>query len=196
MKITTNFVQSPVRLARPLAIGLWGLVGVVAVTGLSLWHATIDTRNEIPDLRERLTQLDQRRHELAAQPVLPVAELRQLKQRVAALNVLSSNRGHSVGSLLADLEQWLPDQAWLVSLHDRAKEGEVLVSPMTVPDVMPAMRKAAAIVTDEGGITCHAAIVARELKKPCVVGTKTATTVFKTGDRLIVDTRRCLVRKK
>lgn len=127
MKVTTNFVQSPTRLARPLAIGLWGLAGVVAVTGLLLWHAALDARNEIPDLRERLAQLDQRRHELAAQPVLPVVELRQLKQRVAALNALSSNRGHSVGSLLADLEQWLPDQAWLVSLHDRAKEGEVLV---------------------------------------------------------------------
>lgn len=127
MKITTNFVHSPARLARPLAIGLWGLAGMVAVTGLSLWYAAIETRDEIPDLRERLAQLDQRRHELVTQPVLPVAELQQLKQRVATLNALSSNRGYSVGSLLADLEQWLPDQAWLVSLHNRAKEGEVLV---------------------------------------------------------------------
>lgn len=127
MKITTNFVHSPARLARPLAIGLWGLASMVALSGLSLWYAAIETRDEIPDLRERLAQLDQRRHELAAQPVLPAAELQQLKQRVATLNALSSSRGHSVGSLLADLEQWLPDQAWLVSLHNRAKEGEVLV---------------------------------------------------------------------
>jgi hypothetical protein len=127
MKITTNFVHSPARLARPLATGLWVLVSMAALTGLSLWHAAIDLRNEIPDLRERLAQLDQRRLDLATQPVLPAAELRQLKQRVTALNDLSSNRGRSVGLLLADLEQWLPDQAWLVSLHDRAKAGEVLI---------------------------------------------------------------------
>ncbi len=76
------------------------------------------------------------------------------------------------------------------------RTNEILVSPMTNVTMVSAMKRAGAIVTDEGGITCHAAIVARELKKPCVVGTKTATTVFKTGDRLIVDTRRCLVRKK
>ena len=46
---------------------------------------------------------------------------------------------------------------------------------MTTPDYIPAMKKAAAFVTDEGGITCHAAIIAREMKKPCIVGTKIAT---------------------
>jgi pyruvate,water dikinase len=60
---------------------------------------------------------------------------------------------------------------------------------MTVPDFLPAMKKAAAIVTDEGGITCHAAIVARELKIPCVIGTKNATKMLKTGDLVEVDTQ-------
>jgi len=61
------------------------------------------------------------------------------------------------------------------------KEGDVLVTVMTNPDMVPAMKKAAAIVTDEGGRTCHAAIVSRELGIPCIVGTKTATQVLKPG---------------
>ncbi len=62
------------------------------------------------------------------------------------------------------------------------KEGEVLVASMTRPEYLNAMQKAVAFVTDEGGITCHAAIVARELKKPCIIGTKIATKVLKDGD--------------
>lgn len=66
-------------------------------------------------------------------------------------------------------------------------EGEVLVTEMTTPDYLPAMQKAAAIITNEGGITSHAAIISRELGKPCVVGTKNATTVLKNGDSVEVD---------
>lgn len=65
--------------------------------------------------------------------------------------------------------------------------GEVLVAPMTSPDWVPIMRRAAAIVTDSGGITCHAAIVSRELHIPCVVGARTATTRLRTGDLVTVD---------
>jgi len=75
------------------------------------------------------------------------------------------------------------------------KTGEILVSPMTTMDFMPAMRKAAAIITDEGGITCHAAIIARELKKPCIIGTKIATKIFKTGDYVEVDATKGIVRR-
>jgi len=75
------------------------------------------------------------------------------------------------------------------------KEGEVLLSPMTTPDFVPAMKRAAAIVTDEGGIVCHAAILARELKIPCVIGTKFATKVFKDGDQIEVDAEKGIVRK-
>ncbi|MFH1632178.1 MAG: PEP-utilizing enzyme [bacterium] len=66
-------------------------------------------------------------------------------------------------------------------------EGEVLVSPMTVPDFLPVMKKAIAFITDEGGITCHAAIIAREMNKPCIIGTKIATQVLKDGDSVEVD---------
>ena len=75
------------------------------------------------------------------------------------------------------------------------QEWEILLSPMTTPDYIPAMQKASAFVTDEGGITCHAAIVAREMKKPCVIGTKIATKVFKDGDMLEVDADKGVVRR-
>ena len=74
------------------------------------------------------------------------------------------------------------------------KDGEILVSPMTTPDFLPAMKRASAIVTDEGGIVCHAAIVARELKKPCVIGTKIATQVLRDGDLVEVDANEGIVR--
>ncbi|KND47451.1 MAG: pyruvate, water dikinase [Parcubacteria bacterium C7867-004] len=74
-------------------------------------------------------------------------------------------------------------------------DGDILVSPMTTPDFLSAMHRAAAFVTDEGGIMCHAAIVARELKKPCVIGAKIATKVFKDGDMVEVDAEKGIVRK-
>ncbi|MDP2642765.1 MAG: PEP/pyruvate-binding domain-containing protein [Candidatus Peregrinibacteria bacterium] len=67
------------------------------------------------------------------------------------------------------------------------QEGDVLVTGMTNPQMIPMLKKAAAIITDEGGITCHAAIISRELKKPCIVGTKNATQILKNGDYVEVD---------
>jgi phosphohistidine swiveling domain-containing protein len=67
------------------------------------------------------------------------------------------------------------------------QEGDILVSPMTRTSFLSAMQKAAAFVTDEGGVTCHAAIMARELKKPCVVGTKIASKVLKNGMQVEVN---------
>gem|GEM_PF-1240623 len=69
----------------------------------------------------------------------------------------------------------------------RVEEGDILVCPMTMPDYLPAMRRASAFITDEGGITCHAAIVSREMGKPCIIGTKIATQVLKDGDEVEVD---------
>lgn len=66
-------------------------------------------------------------------------------------------------------------------------DGEVLVAPTTSPDWVPLMRRAAAVVTDSGGRTCHAAIVTRELGVPCVVGARTATTDLHNGDMVTVD---------
>lgn len=70
---------------------------------------------------------------------------------------------------------------------DKVKSGDVLVAPMTSPDYVPAMKKASAIVTNEGGMTSHAAIVSREMGTPAVVGTKNATDVLREGDVVTVD---------
>lgn len=76
----------------------------------------------------------------------------------------------------------------------KMNEGDILVSPATNPNLLPAMQKAAAFVTDVGGITCHAAIVAREMKKPCVIGTKNATHIINDDDFIEVDADKGVVR--
>ncbi|MDD3426780.1 MAG: phosphoenolpyruvate synthase [Aminobacterium sp.] len=83
-------------------------------------------------------------------------------------------------------------------IHDlneiaRVKDGDILITGMTNPDMVPAMRKAAAVVTDEGGRTCHAAIVSRELGIPCIVGTKNGTAVLSEGMLVTVDATRGVV---
>jgi pyruvate,water dikinase len=73
------------------------------------------------------------------------------------------------------------------------KDGDVMVSPMTNPDMVPAMRKVVGIITDEGGMTCHAAIVSRELGTPAVVGTKKATSILKKGQIVTIDGEKGLI---
>ena len=75
----------------------------------------------------------------------------------------------------------------------RVKEGDIMVSPMTNPDMVPAMRKVVGIITDEGGMTCHAAIVSRELGTPAVVGTKKATSLLKEGQIVTIDGEKGLI---
>ena len=75
------------------------------------------------------------------------------------------------------------------------KEGNILITSMTTPDFVVVMKKAIAIVTDEGGITCHAAIVSREFGVPCIVGTKNATKTFQNWDKIEVDAIKGIVKK-
>lgn len=77
----------------------------------------------------------------------------------------------------------------------KMKDKDILVSFATNPNLMPAIRKASAIITDEGGLTCHAAIVSRELNIPCVVGLKIITQILKDGDLVEVDANKGVVRK-
>lgn len=74
------------------------------------------------------------------------------------------------------------------------KKGRILVTPMTSPEYLSAIKKAVAVVTDEGGLSCHAAIVSRELNIPCVIGTKIATKVLKDGNLVEVDANRGIVK--
>lgn len=85
----------------------------------------------------------------------------------------------------------------IIRAQDMGKmnKGDILVSIATDPDIVPAMKKAAAIVTEQGGVTSHAAIVARELKIPCVIGTKIATRVLRDGDLVEVDADNGTIKK-
>jgi pyruvate,water dikinase len=80
-----------------------------------------------------------------------------------------------------------------ISEIERVQDGDVLVTMMTNPDMVPAMRRASAVVTEEGGRTCHAAIVSRELGIPCIVGAKDATKILKDGMEITVDAKRGVV---
>ncbi|MDE6789464.1 MAG: hypothetical protein K2J47_09125, partial [Ruminococcus sp.] len=77
---------------------------------------------------------------------------------------------------------------------DKVQKGDVLVANMTTPNFISAMERAAGFVTDQGGITCHAAILSREMKVPCIVGTSIATKVLHDGDRVEVDAYSGIVR--
>ena len=77
----------------------------------------------------------------------------------------------------------------------KVMRGDILVSPMTRPNMVPAMMKARGIITDFGGMLCHAAIISREFDLPCVVGTKNATKVFKDGDLVELNVYEGIARK-
>ncbi len=79
-------------------------------------------------------------------------------------------------------------------IRDKFSKGEILVSGMTRPEFVPLMKKAKAIITNEGGITTHAAIVSRELKIPCIIGTKVATDILKNGDLVELNTEKGVVK--
>jgi pyruvate,water dikinase len=111
-----------------------------------------------------------------------VLEEYKLNVKDAKLKVLA--RGMSVGSKIGSGRAHIIKSAANIG---EFKKGEVLVTGMTDPDWVPAMKLASAIVTDAGGRTCHAAIVARELGIPCVVGTENGTKVLKSGQDVTVD---------
>jgi phosphohistidine swiveling domain-containing protein len=110
-----------------------------------------------------------------------VAKLNILKEEIRDLKILAGDcaaPGRARGA--ARIVNVVADMA-------KMKDGDILISIATTPDLIPAIKKASAIVTDVGGITCHAAIISRELGIPCVVGTKIATKIIKDGMIIDVD---------
>jgi pyruvate,water dikinase len=107
-----------------------------------------------------------------------VIEAPKVEQGEIILKGLSASPGIGVGKAVLVLD---------IDELDKVKKGDILVTKMTSPDMVPAMQRAAAIVTDEGGTTCHAAIVSRELGIPCIVGTEEATNVISDGMEVTVD---------
>ncbi len=77
----------------------------------------------------------------------------------------------------------------------KVNQGDILVAPMTTPDYITAMNKAAGFITDEGGVTCHAAIISREMNKPCIIGTHSATDILKDGDYIELNANKGIVKK-
>ena len=114
----------------------------------------------------------------------PEAEIKTTTERKVLVQGLPASPGIAVGRvhIIPSVEQ-----------INEFKKGEILVTEMTAPDWVPAMRKAAAIVTNSGGMTCHAAIVSRELGIPCIVGTasrgKPATEALPNGAIVTVDAK-------
>lgn len=109
------------------------------------------------------------------------------EQHSTVVQGIVASRGKIIGSARVGFE---PKE-----LARDMKHGDVLITGMTSPDYVPAMRKASAVITDDGGITCHAAIVSRELGIPCIIGTKVATQFFKTGDLLEVNANHGWIKK-
>ncbi len=87
------------------------------------------------------------------------------------------------------------DITMLNHAFDAFQQGEILVTTMTQPNMVQLMKKAAAIITDEGGMISHAAIIARELHVPCIVGTGNATKILKDGELVEVDAENGVVRR-
>ena len=95
------------------------------------------------------------------------------QEEVKQLNGMTASAGNAIGRVKI---------CTTLDSIEKFEEGFILVASMTRPEYVPAMKKAVAIITDEGGITCHAAIVSRELGIPCIIGTKVATKALKDGD--------------
>lgn len=114
----------------------------------------------------------------------------QNTQPISSAETLLKGAAASLGSAIGPVK--------IIHKHeqiDEVLEGDILVTEMTTPDFVPAMKRAKGIITDTGGRTCHAAIVSRELGIPCVVGTGTATAKLKTGQIVTIDGAKGLVYK-
>ncbi len=109
----------------------------------------------------------------------------EINSEINTLQGKIGSPGHIIGEVM------IIDSAKMMA---EFKEGKVLVTTMTTPDYVPIMKKAKAIITNEGGVTCHAAIVSRELGIPCIIGTEIATKVLKDGDIVEVDAKEGVVR--
>jgi pyruvate,water dikinase len=124
---------------------------------------------------------------LQSRPITTIKKKKDVKEKVATsalLEGLGASPGMAYGEskLVSDVTEL-----------GKVKEGDILVAVMTTPDMVPAMKRAAAIVTDEGGMTCHAAIVSRELGCPAVVGTRRATELLTDTMKITVDGEKGLV---
>src|SRR3989344_2749231 len=107
---------------------------------------------------------------------------------------ISANKGKKQGKVKVIPTDYYGDFSILAKLFNEIDEGDILVAETTSPELMPACKKAGAIITDQGGLLSHAAIVSREMNIPCIVGTGNATEILKNGDMVEVDADTGIVR--
>ena len=128
MRISANLLLGRTPLALPLAALLWSLAAVLVLVAVVLMVAALDMRAERPRLEQRLARVDEQLQAAAPRNGLPpAAELAALRQRVTALNAYASARGASTVRILGWLEGHLPDNVYLVSLHHKPREGDLLL---------------------------------------------------------------------
>ncbi|MFA5069699.1 MAG: PEP-utilizing enzyme [Patescibacteria group bacterium] len=112
-------------------------------------------------------------------------EIFNLSGKISEIKGNVANRGHVKGTVKIVLS---------AKDFSKFKQGEILVTSMTRPEFVPLLKKAIGIITDEGGITCHAAIVSRELNIPCIIGTKMATKALKDGQQVEIDANNGIIK--
>lgn len=116
------------------------------------------------------------------------------KYEILSKNISSTKQENTIKGFIANQGKITGIARIIHDYNDSIDKGEILVASMTTPEYGPLMKRAGAIITDEGGITCHAAIVARELGIPCIIGTKIATKVLRNGDLVEVDANKGIVK--
>jgi|SRR3989344_585690 len=117
-----------------------------------------------------------------------------LEQKTSELKGVVANKGKIIGRVKIFPQSYYSDFSMLKKLFSEMEEGDILVAETTSPELMPACKKAGAILTNQGGLLSHAAIVSRELNIPCIVGTGNATEILKDGDKVEIDADQGIVR--
>ncbi len=115
------------------------------------------------------------------------------KNKKILLRGLAVNKGLVVGKVRIVSEKGPMNDKLLAAKLYKVKKDEILVTEMTRPLFVICMREISAIVTDRGGILCHAAMVAREFGLPCVVNTKEATRKLKNGQKIMLDANKGII---
>lgn len=166
-------------------------------TGVSEKLVPYATVSEIPLLLQNslsLSLLEQRRHHCVYVTqdgdrfsILTGNDYHELRKMVSSSSADNASMSEITGSVACRGNDAFVMGKAKVILNPKGEvigENEILVTSMTRPEFIPLMKKAKAIITNEGGITCHAAIVSREMNKPCIIGTQNATKILKTGDEI------------
>lgn len=140
MKISTNFVRPVQQAVMPVVVAMW--IAALGLAGGAWWlfGETVELRGELPQLRQRLERVETGKKTAAAQKQLPSAqELEEARKRVAKINAATQTKGLPASALLAELETQLPPEVWLITIHHRATQGEVvLVASAASADLLSA----------------------------------------------------------